>query len=82
MSGRVCSACDRSKQRTEFSKKQWSKGVSTSRCKECIERGVGGTPSTTRKVLPGAVAAPAKVIKYKKILVKQVLLQTVHLRYA
>ena len=46
----VCSGCDKSLTKANFSKKQWSKGVAAGRCKTCVENGVGGTPATARKV--------------------------------
>ena len=35
---RVCSACATKSSKSDFSKKQWSKGAATSRCKACVER--------------------------------------------
>jgi len=37
---RVCAACGNDLNSSDFSTKQWSKGVGTSRCRECVSEGI------------------------------------------
>jgi hypothetical protein len=37
---RDCAACGYELSRSEFSNNQWSKGVGTSRCRECVSEGI------------------------------------------
>ena len=36
---RTCSSCSRDLQKSEYSKKQWSKKAAASKCKTCVEGG-------------------------------------------
>lgn len=60
---RTCSSCSKDLPKSEYSKKQWSKKVSQSKCKTCVEGGeVTPAPTQDDKTPVAADTAVAKEV--------------------